>query len=82
MVSFSVRQPLLLRGAIALAIIGVVRIAIALGLIPPQWDLDEARVEQVIDMVIVGWAWLSARAKVTPVADPRTDDGRPLMPLR
>lgn len=73
--NFSVRNPLLLRGAIALLGMGTARLLVALGAIPAEWDLDEARVEQVIDGFIVAWAWFSARAKVTPVADPRGGDG-------
>ncbi|WP_067184660.1 hypothetical protein [Microtetraspora niveoalba] len=80
MKQFAVRNPLLLRGAIALVVIGIARILIATGLIPADWDLDEARVEQVFDGSVAAWAWFSARRKVTPVADPRDDTGRVLTP--
>ncbi|MGW4426568.1 hypothetical protein [Streptosporangium sp. NPDC004631] len=77
--TFIVRQPLLLRGAVALLAMGVVRLGIALGWLPPEWALDEARVEQVLDAVIAAWAWVSARRVVTPVAAPRDSRGRPLV---
>lgn len=79
---FATRQPLLVRGAIALLLMGAVRLGVALGVIPPDWDLDEARVEQVMDVAIAAVAWFSARRAVTPVADPRDDHGRVLVPAR
>jgi uncharacterized protein (DUF2252 family) len=77
--TFAIRNPLLLRGAIALLLMGAVRLLVALGVVPAEWDLDEARVEQLLDFAIAAWAWFSARAKVTPTADPRANDGTPLV---
>lgn len=59
--NWTVRQPLLVRGAIALLLMGAVRLGIALGWLPEQWALDEARVEQLLDGLIAAWAWFSAR---------------------
>lgn len=78
-VNWTVRQPLLLRGAIALLAMGAVRLGIALGWLPTEWDLDEARVEQLLDGAIAAWAWFSARRVVTPVAAPRDNDGQALV---
>lgn len=78
--NWTVRQPLLVRGAIALLLMGAVRLGIALGWLPEQWALDEARVEQLLDGLIAAWAWFSARGVVTPVAVPRDNDGRELIP--
>lgn len=80
--NFAVRQPLLLRGAIALLLMGAVRLGIALGAIPPEWAVDETRVEQLLDAAIAAWAWWSARRVVTPVAAPRDHLGRPLAPAQ
>jgi hypothetical protein len=76
---FRIRQPLLVRAAIALLGVGAVRLGIAVDAIPAQWDINEARVEQLIDGAIAAWAWISARRVVTPVADPRDDRGRQLV---
>jgi hypothetical protein len=80
-VNWTIREPLLLRGAIALLLMGAVRLFIALGVIPPEWTLDEARVEQLLDGAVVAWAWFSGRRTVTPVAVPRDRDGLPLVQL-
>lgn len=76
---FMVRQPLLLRGAIALLLMGAVRLGIALGWLPEEWALDEVRVEQGMDGAIAAWMWFSGRHVVTPVAAPRDADGRALV---
>ncbi|MDX3100432.1 hypothetical protein [Nonomuraea angiospora] len=80
-VNWTIREPLLLRGAIALLLMGAVRLCIALGVIPPEWALDEARVEQLLDGAVVAWAWFSGRHTVTPVAAPRDREGLPLVQL-
>lgn len=72
------RYPLMVRGAIALLLMGAVRLSVALGVIPPEWALDEARVEQLLDGAIAAWAWFASQSKVTPVAAPRDDFGRVL----
>ena len=79
MSKFTVRFPLLVRGAIALLLMGIVRLGIALGWLPAEWSLDEVTVEKVIDTVIFAWAWVSSQKKVTPVADPKDDHGRRLV---
>lgn len=76
---FSVRYPLLVRGGIALVLMGLTRLAVALGWIPPEWELSETGVEQLLDGVFFAWAWFASQRKVTPVADPKDDRGRPLV---
>ncbi|GAA3721012.1 hypothetical protein GCM10022224_103570 [Nonomuraea antimicrobica] len=76
---FTTRYPLLLRGGIALVLMGLTRLAVALGWIPPEWELGENGVEQMLDTVYFAWAWFSGQKKVTPVADPRDGSGRPLV---
>lgn len=73
------RYPLLLRGAVALLAMGLVRLGIAVGWVPPEWELTELGVEQAIDAVLFAWAWFTSQRRVTPVADPRDDYGRPLV---
>lgn len=76
---FTVRFPLLVRGAVALLLMGIVRLGVALGWVPPEWELNETGVEQLLDGVFFAWAWFTSQRKVTPVADPRNDQGRPLV---
>ncbi|MEV4020151.1 hypothetical protein AB0J35_57715 [Nonomuraea angiospora] len=76
---FTARYPLLVRGGIALVLMGLTRLAVALGWIPPEWELNETGVEQLLDGVYFAWAWFTSQRKVTPVADPRDDYGRPLV---
>lgn len=76
--NFRIRQPLLLRAAVALLGVGAVRLGIAVDAIPVEWDVDVPRVEQLLDGAIAAWAWFSARRVVTPVAAPRDDQGRAL----
>lgn len=78
-VPFATRYPLLVRGGVALVLMGLVRLGIAVGWVPPQWELTESGVEQAIDAALFAWAWLSGQRKVTPVADARDDSGRPLV---
>lgn len=75
----TVRQPLLVRGALALIVMGLARLGIALGWIPPEWELTENGVEQIFDAALFAWAWFTSQRKVTPTADPRDDHGRPLV---
>ncbi|MFI6485295.1 hypothetical protein ACIBH1_45810 [Nonomuraea sp. NPDC050663] len=81
MSKFSVRNPLLLRAGLALLVVAVARVAVALGVIPAEWAVDEARVEQGFDALVFAWAWFSARRHVTPVADPRDNAGNQLVPV-
>jgi hypothetical protein len=76
---FAVRYPLLVRGGLALVVMGLARLAVALGWIPPEWALDENGVEQAFDAIVFTWAWFAGQRKVTPVADPKDDRGRPLV---
>lgn len=78
-VPFTTRYPLLIRGAVALILMGAVRLGIALGWVPPEWDLTEHGVEQLLDAVLFAWAWFTSHSRVTPVAAPRDDRGRPLV---
>ncbi|MEV0306548.1 hypothetical protein [Nonomuraea fuscirosea] len=75
---FTVRYPLLVRGGIALVLMGITRLAVALGWIPPEWEINETGVEHLLDAVYFAWAWFSGQRQVTPVADPRDSAGRPL----
>ncbi|WP_214327832.1 hypothetical protein [Nonomuraea sediminis] len=76
---FTIRYPLLVRGAVALVLMGVTRLAVALGWIPKEWELTENGVEQLLDSAYFAWAWFTSQRKVTPVADPHDDHGRPLV---
>lgn len=76
---FTVRYPLMVRGALALVLMGLARLGIALGWIPPEWELNETGVEQIFDAALFAWAWFSGQRKVTPVADPKDDHGRRLV---
>lgn len=76
---FTVRYPLLVRGGVALVLMGLTRLAVAVGWIPPEWELTERGVEQLLDAVYFAWAWFTSQKRVTPVADPRDDLGRPLV---
>lgn len=79
--SLSSRQPLVLRGAIALAGLGAVRLAAWAGWIPADWAaVEQADIERFLDVVIVGITWWSTHRVVTPVADPRDAQGRQLVP--
>ncbi|MDP4512077.1 hypothetical protein [Nonomuraea turcica] len=75
---FSARYPLMVRGALALVLMGLARLGVALGWIPPEWELTDRGVEQLFDGLVFAWAWFSSQRKVTPVADPRDNYGRPL----
>jgi hypothetical protein len=79
---FAVRYPIAVRVGGVLVVMGVVRLAIGLGWLPPEWELSESGVEQAFDALAFAWAWFSAQRKTTPVAAPRDDDGTPLVPAR
>lgn len=76
---FTVRYPLLVRGALVLTAMGLVRLGIALGWVPPEWHLTEKGGEQFFDAVLFAWGWWTSQQKVTPVAAPHDDRGRPLV---
>ncbi|WP_326646042.1 hypothetical protein OG884_15435 [Streptosporangium sp. NBC_01755] len=80
MSKFTIRQPLVVRGALALVGVGVVRLGVWAGWLPADWaTVDVVSIEQVIDGAFAALAWWSAHRVVTPVADPRDDRGRPLV---
>ncbi|GAA5076744.1 hypothetical protein HNP84_007314 [Thermocatellispora tengchongensis] len=77
------RQPLLLRAAVALILLGLIRAAVAFGWVPPEWgEIDAADVERAIDVVIMGVTFRSIHRVVTPVATPRNAEGVPLVPAQ
>ena len=78
-VPFATRQPLLVRGGAALVVMGLARIAVAFGWIPPEWEVTESGVEQLFDGLVFAWAWFTSQQRVTPVADPKDNHGRPLV---
>lgn len=78
-VPLHVRYPLMVRGALALVLMGLARLGIALGWFPPEWELTESGVEHLFDAVVFAWAWFTSQRKVTPTADPKDDRGRPLV---
>lgn len=77
--NWTVRQPILLRGGLALLVMGAARVGVALDWIPAEWQIDEHGVEQLFDGLVAAWSWFSTHRVVTPVAAPRADDGRQLV---
>ncbi len=76
-----IRQPLVLRGALGLIGVGVVRLGVWAGWLPAEWArVDVVSVEQIIDGVILVMAWWSTHRVVTPVAAPKDNQGRTLAP--
>lgn len=72
------REPLAVRAAVVAAIAALINVAVAFG-----WDLSvdqvgalNAAIGLVATAVVVVWS----RGTVTPVADPRDDNGEPLTP--
>lgn len=77
------RQPLIVRAAIALILLGAVRLAVAQGWLPPMLgDVAMADVERYIDLIVLTWSWWSTHRAVTPTAAPRDDRGQVLVPLQ
>lgn len=82
MVGFTDRQPLIVRAAIVLIALGAVRLAVALGWLPPVLaGVDIGDIERLLDLGILLWSWWSTHRAVTPVASPRNDQGQPLVAL-
>lgn len=74
------RQPIVVRAAIVIALVALLRIGAMLGWIPPDWPLTEDAVQDWIDRVLAVVAAWSAWRAVTPVAAPRDNIGRELVP--
>lgn len=71
------REPLITAATITALVTAVIALLVAFGV--PMSDDQQAAIlglVAVLAPVVVG---LLARAKVTPTADPRTDDGEPLV---
>ncbi|WP_066374003.1 hypothetical protein [Herbidospora mongoliensis] len=77
---FIKRQPLLARLIVAIAVVAIVRVLNLLGWVPADWVVDEQDVQDWLTYVAGIWAFWSARRKVTPVAAPKDDGGRRLVP--
>lgn len=74
-------EPLRDRAAVLAVIGAVATIAVQLGLDQTQVDVAVEIAVQVVEVaVLLGLLAATARSKVTPVADPRDNDGRPLRP--
>lgn len=80
MKGFVTRQPIIVRLAIAIVVVGVLRLAALFGWIPAEWVVAEDQVQDWIDAAVGAWALLSSRRVVTPVAAPRDNAGRELVP--
>jgi hypothetical protein len=76
-----VRQPLVLRAAIAAVIAAIGRLLVVLGWFPSDWVITDDTVHDAFDGFLVVWAFWSTHRKVTAVAAPQDDNGRPLVPI-
>ena len=74
------RQPVAFRLIVVIVVVAGLRIGVLLHWIPPDWAISEDAVQDWIDAAIAAWAYASVRGKVTPVAAPRDDQGRALVP--
>ncbi len=74
------RQPILVRAVIVIALVAILRIGALLGWFPPDWVLTEDAVQDWIDRALTAFGAWSAWRAVTPVAAPRDNQGRALMP--
>jgi hypothetical protein len=75
----SEREPLAIRTAIVAAIAAALHIAVLLGVLPIDEDIEKALVafvDAVAALVII----LTVRPKVTPVVDPQSNSGVQLVP--
>lgn len=82
MSKFSIRQPVVIRAGVALVVMGAARIAAWAGWIPEEWgNVELDRVEQLFDLVVLYFSWRSIHKVVTPVAAPRANDGKVLVPI-
>lgn len=72
------REPLVIRGALVGAAVALLHVLIALGLVPTGLETSlVVAIDATGTAVLVVWT----RGKVTPVADPRSVDGEPLVPV-
>ncbi len=74
------RQPIIIRAIIAIVVVAALRIGALVGWVPADWVVGEAAVLDWLDWVVGLWALWSAHRVVTPVAAPRTNEGRVLVP--
>lgn len=74
------REPLTIRGAVVAAVTAVLHLLVISGVLPLTAEV-EGQAALVIDLlgtaVLVAWT----RGHVTSSADPRDDQGRPLVPV-
>lgn len=75
------REPLAVRGAVVAAAEAVLHMAVMLGWLPLTAD-QEAQAMLVVALVGTAVLVVWSRGKVTPVADPYSADGVPLVPVR
>jgi hypothetical protein len=74
------RQPVVVRLILVIVVVAALRVAALLHWIPADWVVSEDGVQDWLDgLVALAAAW-DARRKVTPVAAPRDDAGRTLVP--
>lgn len=76
------RQPLVLRAALVLILAGLLRLAVWAGWVPPDLvGAGPVDVERLVDLALLAWGWWSTHRAVTPVAEPRDNLGRELVPV-
>lgn len=80
MSNFVARQPIVVRLIIVIAIVAISRIAGLLGWIPADWVASEDQVQDGIAALAGLWAAWSSRRAVTPVAAPKDNLRRELVP--
>lgn len=73
------REPVLTAGAVVALVTALLAVLAAFGL--PLTDDQTTAVVSLISVVAPIVVALLARPKVTPLADPKTNDGTPLVPL-
>ncbi len=78
--SFVLRQPIVVRALIVIAVVAALRIGALIGFIPPDWVLTEEQVQLWLERVAMVWAAWSAWRAVTPVKEPRDERGQALVP--
>lgn len=82
MSGFVTRQPLVLRAALVLILVGLVRLGVWAGWLPAEWaTAGPVDAERIIDAIVMALGWWSTHRAVTPVAEPRDSLGRELVPV-